>query len=61
MALLRVIDAAANRAREGLRVVEDFARMVLDDRFLTGELKSLRHGLQQALSVFATSDLLAAR
>ncbi len=59
--LLRVIDAAANRAREGLRVVEDFVRMVLDHRELTGELKYLRHELTQALEPFAHGDLLAAR
>ena len=29
---LRIIDAAANRAGEGLRVVEDFVRFALDDR-----------------------------
>ena len=27
----RVLDASANRAREGLRVVEDYVRFVLDD------------------------------
>ena len=59
--LLRVLDAAANRAREGLRVVEDYVRMVLDDRFLTGELKHLRHDLQQALRGLAVDDLLASR
>ena len=36
IATLRVLDAAANRAREGLRVVEDYVRFVLDDRHLTG-------------------------
>jgi len=29
--LARILDASANRAREGLRVVEDFARFALDD------------------------------
>ena len=59
--LLRVLDAAANRAREGLRAVEDYVRMVLDDRFLTGELKQLRHDLQEALRPLAGPDLLAVR
>ncbi|MGO9113211.1 MAG: hypothetical protein ACLP9L_28590 [Thermoguttaceae bacterium] len=31
MALLRILDAAANRAREGLRVIEDWVRFALDD------------------------------
>ncbi len=39
-ALLRVLDAAANRAREGLRVVEDYVRFVLDDRHLTDSASS---------------------
>lgn len=45
----RILDAAANRAREGLRVVEDFARFALDDPFLTRRLKDVRHRLTEAL------------
>jgi thiamine-phosphate pyrophosphorylase len=59
--LARVVDAAANRAREGLRVVEDYCRFVLDDAFLCGELKRLRHDLTAALAGFAPALLLAAR
>jgi thiamine-phosphate pyrophosphorylase len=44
-AVLRLLDANANRAREGLRVVEDFARFVLDDRELSAALKEIRHEL----------------
>jgi thiamine-phosphate pyrophosphorylase len=57
----RVLDACANRAREGMRVVEDYCRFVLDDPFLTGELKRLRHDLAAALEEFAPGLLLAAR
>ena len=32
---LRILDASLNRAGEGLRVVEDYVRFVLDDPFLT--------------------------
>lgn len=39
----RLVDAAANRAREGIRVLEDLARFILDDAGLTGDLKTLRH------------------
>ena len=60
-ALLRLIDAAANRAREGLRVVEDFVRFVWNDRHLMFELKRLRHELAAALSVLPGDQLLAAR
>lgn len=58
---LRALDAAANRAEEGLRVVEDFARFGLDDRHLTARLKSLRHEISAELSRIERSDLLAAR
>ncbi|MFO0842221.1 MAG: hypothetical protein U0797_07440 [Gemmataceae bacterium] len=43
--LARLLDAGFNRAREALRVVEDYARFSLDDAFLSGELKRLRHEL----------------
>jgi len=57
----RILDACANRAREGLRVVEDYCRFVLDDAFLCGELKRLRHDLTAALAVLPTQHLLEAR
>jgi thiamine-phosphate pyrophosphorylase len=60
-ALLRLIDAAANRAREGLRVVEDFVRFVWNDRNLTFQLKQLRHDLAGALSLLPGEQLLASR
>ena len=41
--ILRVIDANANRAREGLRVLEDVARFILDDEDLTASAKACRH------------------
>ncbi len=41
--LARLIDAASNRAREGLRLLEDVARFVLDDAVLSAELKQIRH------------------
>lgn len=41
----RILDANFNRAREGLRVVEEVARFVLDDSELTMRLRDLRHRL----------------
>ncbi|MFC1938837.1 thiamine phosphate synthase [Chloroflexota bacterium] len=41
----RVIDANLNRTGEGLRVLEDLARLVLDDAALSQQLKILRHQL----------------
>jgi thiamine-phosphate pyrophosphorylase len=42
---LRMIDANLNRSREGLRVLEDVARFLLDDAGLSRGLKTLRHDL----------------
>src|SRR5882672_1405442 len=59
--ILRILDAEANRAAEGLRVIEDYVRFVLDDAHLTGLAKELRHGLASALAAFPTIDRLSAR
>jgi thiamine-phosphate pyrophosphorylase len=61
VAALRVLDAAANRAEEGLRVVEDYLRFVLDDRHLTEVSKNIRHELAAALQVFPAAQRHAAR
>ena len=47
--LLRIVDANANRVREGLRVVEDYARFVCDDASLAASTKSLRHRVTAAV------------
>jgi len=41
----RIMDANFNRAREGLRVLEEIARFVLEDAGLSAKLKDLRHSL----------------
>ncbi len=40
---LRIIDANLNRIGEGFRVLEDIARLVLDDAGLSQQLKDMRH------------------
>ena len=57
----RILDASANRAREGLRVVEDYVRFVLDDPALTKRLKEVRHRLTQACKGFDPDWLIGAR
>lgn len=57
----RILDAAANRCREGLRVVEDFVRFVLDDAHLARLLKEHRHDLAAALGLLPGDRILAAR
>ncbi|OHD84872.1 thiamine-phosphate pyrophosphorylase [Sulfuricurvum sp. RIFCSPLOWO2_12_FULL_43_24] len=41
--LLRVVDANTNRLKEGIRVIEDIARYVHNDKELSTSLKNLRH------------------
>tara|TARA_B100001121_G_scaffold292035_1_gene293333 strand:+ start:4951 stop:5991 length:1041 start_codon:yes stop_codon:yes gene_type:complete len=43
MTLQRTIDASLNRLAEGLRVMEDLARYVLNDPELSRDCKSIRH------------------
>jgi thiamine-phosphate pyrophosphorylase len=40
--LYRILDVNINRAVEGLRVVEEVSRFILEDRGLTSELKKIR-------------------
>ncbi len=48
----QIIDVNYNRAREGIRVVEEVARFILKDTALTQEIRRLRHSLQKILSSF---------
>jgi len=57
----RLIDAAANRAREGLRVVEDYVRFVRDDPGLTRRLKEMRHRFDHAIRGFDPNWLIESR
>ena len=42
---LRIIDANLNRLGEGLRFLEELARLALDDAALTQQLKDIRHNM----------------
>src|SRR5947209_1953857 len=57
----RILDAAANRAREGLRVVEDYARFALDDPSLTRRIKDVRHRLGAAIRGLDLETMIGAR
>ncbi len=57
---LRIIDANLNRIGEGLRLLEDLARLMLDDAMLTEELKTMRHGILESDWSF-NQQLLQAR
>ncbi|MDP3786664.1 MAG: thiamine-phosphate pyrophosphorylase [Candidatus Omnitrophota bacterium] len=59
----RIIDANLNRSREGLRVCEEIARFVLDDKRLTEEFKGLRHKITDCIKFYPArlQDIISAR
>ena len=48
LSVWRILDANLNRAREGLRVLEDFSRFLADNHDVSLKLKSMRHDLVAA-------------
>lgn len=60
-ATLRLLDANLNRSREALRVMEDYARFVLDDAALSRLAKQMRHDLADLAQAISPADLIAAR
>ena len=58
--MLRLIDANLDRLGEGVRVLEDIARFVLDDSKMSGQLKNVRHDLVK-VSPELKNRLLASR
>jgi thiamine-phosphate pyrophosphorylase len=58
--MLRLIDANLNRISEGLRLLEDVARFILNDAQVSAELKSLRHELLGE-DISLQKELLSAR
>ena len=60
--IYRIIDANLNRAREGIRVAEEIARLYFDDAKLSSQFKSLRHQLTRvAKNTFDEKKLLSFR
>ena len=60
--IYRIVDANLNRAREGIRVVEDIARLYLNDDKLSRKLKLLRHRITKiAQESFDSDKLLLSR
>lgn len=60
----RLIDANANRLREGLRVLEDISRFIIEDKHLSREYKKARHEITGCLdknSALATLRLIKER
>lgn len=58
--MLRLVDANLDRLGEGLRVLEDVCRFLLNDAVLSRRLKTLRHNLVKDVGPLE-QDLVAAR
>jgi thiamine-phosphate pyrophosphorylase len=57
----RIVDANFNRAREALRVIEDYCRFTLNSAPLSGRAKEMRHKLSSAIARLNAERLLASR
>jgi thiamine-phosphate pyrophosphorylase len=57
----RIIDANFNRAREAVRVIEDYCRFALNCDSLSQRARQLRHNLCAAVSNLNTEQLIASR
>ncbi len=60
-AVYRIIDANFNRAREALRVMEEYCRFAVNSAALSGRAKQLRHELCTAIAQLDSGALLAGR
>ncbi len=59
--IYRILDANFNRAREALRVIEDFARFILDDAAISSSTKDMRSRLREVFGRFPNGALLSSR
>ncbi|MBU1766955.1 MAG: thiamine phosphate synthase, partial [Candidatus Omnitrophica bacterium] len=57
MTIYRVIDANINRAREGIRVIEDELRFIFEKKELSERLRSLRHEISRIPSLLNISSI----
>jgi thiamine-phosphate pyrophosphorylase len=57
----RVLDVNFNRAAEGLRTIEDIARVVREDNVSAARIKSLRHAIGDLASRLPRIERLASR
>lgn len=56
--LKRLIDANLNRASEGIRVLEDISRFLLNNRVLTGKLKAVRHDVRKSMKEYVEDIII---
>ncbi len=58
---LKILDMNLNRATEGLRTIEDIARLIRPDQAVASLVKSLRHQIGQAAMGLDRQDRLSSR
>ncbi|MBN1165428.1 MAG: thiamine phosphate synthase [Candidatus Krumholzibacteriota bacterium] len=56
--ILRILDANSNRCAEGLRVIEEMARFVIQDQKLLREIKDIRHAVRRNLEALSGGSYL---
>jgi thiamine-phosphate pyrophosphorylase len=59
--IYRILDANINRATEGIRVCEEVARFILNDRRLTIQLRNMRHQTSQIINKLPREKLINKR
>ncbi|MBN2590162.1 MAG: thiamine phosphate synthase [Sedimentisphaerales bacterium] len=60
-AVYRIIDANFNRAREALRIIEEFCRFALNSKSLSARVKELRHQLCNSIAQLDSDRLISSR
>jgi hypothetical protein len=55
--IARILDANLNRGREGLRVVEDIVRFIMDDAKLASQIKNARHEVTALVQQLQIDDM----
>ncbi len=59
--IYRILDVNLNRAAEGMRVCEEVARFILNDRQLTTQFRNMRHSIFKIFSPLSREKLIRKR
>ncbi len=59
--IYRILDANFNRAREGLRVMEEYCRFILNKRNFSARVKRIRHSLAETGGMLRGQEMLGGR
>ena len=57
----RIVDANLNRTTEGIRVCEEVARFILNDKQLTAQFRNIRHRISNVCSMITREKLIEKR